>query len=398
MSILKYLLFCLISVFAIRGNAQPNAKKLDNSLSKIQIDSKLPGFAIAIVKYDSIVFYNGYGFADIQSKLPYTAETIQPIGSISKTFIGLALMKAIEQGHFTLETAINDILPFKVINPNFPNGVIKIKHLATHTSGLIDNEDTYMSTYVVGKYPNMPLKDLLNSYYSTSGKLYSDKNFAKTEAGKSYNYSNVAASLAAYLIEIKSKMPFDLYTSKYIFQPLKMDDTHWFYDDSKSKSYATLYEVNKQIIALYNQILNADGSLKIYSCNSYPDGSLKTSTADMTKYLIAMMKGYFATSDLLDKQGFTTLFKKQFSEIDMPTNMSEKEQNRAIFWAYNRKGKLVHTGGDPGVSAFISFDPATKIGRVVLINAALDGEDDVRIKTYFQKIVASLDEFETILK
>jgi CubicO group peptidase (beta-lactamase class C family) len=204
--------------------------------------------------------------------------------------------------------------------------------------------------------------------------------------------------LAAYIIELAAKTPFDEYTSKYIFQPLKMNDTHWFYNDLKADKYATLYEVNKQSIPLYNQILNADGSLKIYSCNSYPDGSLKTSATDMTKYMIEMMKGYFSNSNLLSKQSFATLFAKQFNESNMPANMDEKEPNRAIFWAYNRKGKLVHTGGDPGVSAFISFDPATKIGRILLINTGLEGDDDIAIKTYFQKLISSINDFEAELK
>lgn len=395
---LKYLLIYLTSIISIGCDAQSDFKKLDNGLSKIQKDSKMPGFAVVIIKYDSVVFSKGYGFADIKSKSPYTPETIQPIGSVSKTFIGLALIKAVEQRYFTLETNINDILPFKVFNPNFPNTPIQIKHLATHTSGLLDNDSTYLNTYVLGKKPTVTLKDLLKDYFSSDGKMYSKANFATTESGKTFNYSNLASSLAAYIIEVKTNTSFEKYTQKNIFEPLKMNDTHWFYDDSKAKKYATLYEVNKQSNPLYNQILNTDGSLKIYSCNSYPDGSLKSSASDLTKYMIAMMKGYFDTSDLLNKQNFNTLFQKKFSEKNMPTNMPEKEPNRAIFWVYNRKEKLIHTGGDAGVSTFVSFDPKTKIGRVILINTQLDGDDDKEIKTYAQKMFTHLDEFESTLK
>jgi hypothetical protein len=73
-------------------------------------------------------------------------------------------------------------------------------------------------------------------------------------------------------------------------------------------NYATLYEVNGQELPTYQYLLNSDGSLKTYSCITYPDGSLKTSVSDLSKYLIAMIKGYAAQSDLLTKELFATLF------------------------------------------------------------------------------------------
>ncbi|RZJ77240.1 MAG: class A beta-lactamase-related serine hydrolase, partial [Chryseobacterium sp.] len=144
----RFLLFISICMLTVNNSsAQKTVQGLDDFLAGLQAGSKLPGFAVAIVKNDQVLFSKGYGFADIKKKIPYTAETIQPVGSVSKTFIGLALMQGTEKGWFTLETPINDILPFKVINPNMPTEIIRIKHLATHTSGLIDNPSVYNKTY-----------------------------------------------------------------------------------------------------------------------------------------------------------------------------------------------------------------------------------------------------------
>jgi CubicO group peptidase (beta-lactamase class C family) len=391
-------LFIVFSFITISSDAQPANVTLNKNLVSIQAKSNWPGFGIAIIKNDSIVFSNGYGFANTKNNIPYSVETIQPIGSISKTFIGFAIMKAIEQGYFTLETPINDILPFKIINPYYPNAVIKIKHLVTHTSGLIDKEDTYMAAYNEGKKPSMDLKDFLKEYYVNTGKFYSKENFYNSEPNKVYNYSNIAAALAAYLVEIKANMSFADYTAKYIFGPLKMNDTHWFYNEAKSNKYATLYEVNKLDEQIFKTIVNADRSVKTYSCTTYPDGSLKTSVADLSKYLMGMVKGYANNSTLLQKESFETLFKKQFSDVDMPLNMDTKEPNRAIFWAYNKKGKIMHTGSDIGVSAFISFEPDTKIGRVILINADLQGEENGTAVENFKKIIGEIENFEKGLK
>jgi CubicO group peptidase (beta-lactamase class C family) len=393
-----YFLLIVFTFTTISCVAQPSNVTLNKNLTSIQAKSNWPGFAVTIIKNDSIVFSNGYGFANIKNKVPYSIQTIQPIGSISKTFIGFAIMKAIDQGYFTLETPINDILPFKIINPYFPNAVIKVKNLVTHTSGLIDKEATYMAAYNEGEKPSMALKDFLKEYYVNTGKYYSKENFYNSEPNKVYNYSNIAAALAAYLVEIKANMSFADYTAKYIFEPLKMNDTHWFYNETKSNKYATLYEINKLDEQIFKALVNADRSVKTYSCTTYPDGSLKTSVADLSKYLMAMVKGYSNESTLLQKESFEILFKKQFSDVDMPLNMDTKEPNRAIFWAYNKKGKVMHTGSDIGVSAFISFEPDTKIGRVILINADLQGEENFVAVENFKKIIGELENFEKGLK
>ena len=103
-------------------------------------------------------------------------------------------------------------------------------------------------------------------------------------------------------------MTFADFTGKYIFEPLQMNNSHWFYDEAFASKYATLYQVDKPNYQ-FPAIENKDGSLKPYSCATYPDGSLKTSASDLTKYLIAMLEGFEGKSDLLSKSSFETLFK-----------------------------------------------------------------------------------------
>lgn len=110
-----------------------------------------------------------------------------------------------------------------------------------------------------------------------------------------------------------------------------------------------------------------------------------------------MLKGYEGTSNLLSKNSFETLFKKQFNENNMPKNIDPKEPNRAIFWAYNKKNKIMHTGSDAGVASFISMDPKTKISRILLFNTALDGQDNEVTIENFKKIVNEIDNYEISL-
>ncbi|MEO6670618.1 MAG: serine hydrolase domain-containing protein [Ferruginibacter sp.] len=393
----NFLRFCILAILVLFNTicfSQKTVQGLNDFLQSVQAGSKLPGFAVAIVKEDQVIFSGGYGLADKARKTPYTIQTIQPVGSVSKTVIALAVMQCIDKGYFTLETPINDILPFKVVNPFFPTAVIKIKDLATHTSGLIDNETMYARAYNIGRKPAVELKDFMKGYYAEGGAYYDKANFGNAEPGKKYSYSNVAAALAAYIVEIKSKMSFDKYTNDNIFTPLKMTDTHWFYDDARSSKYATLYQVDRHDDAFDKSILNPDRSLKAYSLATYPDGSLKTSVSDLTKYLIEMIKGYSGKSNIISKKSFDALFQKQFTPATMPSAMDPREPNRAVFWSYNRRGKIAHSGSDPGLAAFISFDPVTKVGRVLLMNTDLDGKDNIVTIEAFVNLTRGLDTFE----
>ena len=386
----------IVAILFSACSAQSPHKSLDKELEKIYKGSNFPGFAISIIKGDSSLFTKSYGYADKSKKTPYTLETIQPVGSVSKTFIALALMKSIELGYFTLETNINDLLPFKITNPNFPNGVITIKQLATHTSSLLDNENVYYNeAYQLGNNPIITLAAFLKDYYTKEGKFYSVENFDTSTIGTKYSYSNVAAALMAYIIENKSKMNFAEFTRIHIFQPLKMNKTDWFYNKNYEGNYAILYQINQPESPLEEKILNKDNSYKPYSCVTYPDGSLKTSVNDLGLFLKVMMKGYFTNdTTVIGKQSYQTLFAKQFTEKNMPTNMDTKEPNRAIFWSYSRKGDIRHTGSDLGVFAFISFNPITKIGRIMTLNASLEGNENERSVGYFKKIISAMDDFE----
>jgi CubicO group peptidase (beta-lactamase class C family) len=390
-------LFLILLLFSVTScHSQIDSKTLDKNLTEIQSQSNIPGFALTIIKNDKIQFEKGFGFANKETKAIFTSETILPIGSISKTFIGFSVMKAIDLGYFTMETDVNTILPFKITNPHQPDKIVTIKSLVTHTSSLIDDEKNYIRAYNEGKKPTIELSQFIKEYYSPNGKFYAKANFDKSKK-LTYNYSNIASALTAYLIEIKANMTFADFTKKYIFEPLQMNNSHWFYDDVFASKYATLFQIDKPDYS-FPAIENKDGSLKPYSCATYPDGSLKTSGQDLAKYLIEMLKGYEGKSSLLSKSSFETLFKKQFDENSMPLKMDPKEPNRAVFWAYNKKDKLTHTGADPGVAAFVSIDPKTKISRILLFNTALDGQDnDVTVEN-FKKIIGEIEKFENGLK
>ena len=374
MKVLLSILLLSIGVFA-----QNASEKLNEKLREMQIKSDLPGFAVAVVNEKGVLYRNGFGFADVKSKTPFTMRTIQPVGSVSKTVIGIALMKAVEMKLFSLDTNVNEIVPFRVYNPNFPTSEITIRQLATHTSSIVDREEIYEKIYIKAKKAGVSLGDFFKDYLSVKGRYYGAKNFDKNEPGAAFNYTNIGAALAAYLVEIKSGMTFAEFTSKYVFAPLEMNRTGWFYDETKAKDYATLYDAKRQPLAVYSSI-------------TYPDGSLKTSVEDLSKYLREIVKGYAGEGKILSKYSFQTMLGKQFAPDKLPLKINPKEPNQGVFFVHRKNGLIGHTGSDPGVSAFMFFNQATKIGKIFITN--IDIGEDQKLAAQFVEIWRVLEETE----
>ena len=365
--------------------AQNYPQQLDKVLEELYYKHDLPGFSAMIVTKDSVLYQNGFGFANIKSKQAFTPETLLNICSISKTFIAVAAMKAIEDGYLSLDTKVNDLLPFKVVHPKYPSIPITLRHLVTHTSGMKDSFLAYRKGYYMHKkfklkkrrlptgYYNharafnqneqINYQDLLEQLSSPHGKWYeSEDNFTKYPPGIEYKYSNTAAALAAYVIELAVGEAFDQYTQRVILQPLGMSHSGWSFETIDENKFATLYFHNGRPIPKYQLIL-------------FPAGGLISSTADLSLFLMEMIKGYVGEGSLLKKESYKTMFTVQFDGGDRP----------GVFWDIGLK-TINHNGGDQGVHTLMSFSKETNIGKILFTN------------TNAQWVSELEDQFQTIWK
>ena len=310
---------------------------------------------MAVLNSDSIFFAKGFGYSDLEKKKPYTVSTIQNIASVSKTTIGVSLMKAEELGLLKITDPINQHLPFKVYNPNFPDKEITIQQLATHTSSIKDRTLIYeLKCYQKEQDPDISLKDFMKMYFHKEGKWYNAKNFNKYEPGKTYGYSNIAAALAAYIIENKAGISYAEFTKKYIFEPLKMNNSGWYFKNINKTEHSKLY----------NQSLKEK---KLYSLITYPDGGLRTCIMDLTTYFQMLMnKGELNGVKIIEHSSVAKMMTHQFNAESLPHDF--QQINHGLFWEIE-KSRLVdqmegHSGGDPGVITMMFYIPKYKIGII----------------------------------
>lgn len=362
------------------------------------------GFGVAIVNRDTTLYRKGFGYTRSQEKVPYTENTLQNIASVSKTLIGVALLKAQEMGKLDMNDPINQYLPFKVVNPFNLEVVITIKHLATHTSGIKDGDLYGSKSYIMAnagdeelakslpssKEFNLPHNDMemgafLKNFLSEQGDWYDKSNYLKNKPGERYEYTNVGATLAAYIIELATGQTYATFTTQHILNPLKMSGSGWTFDTVDTSKLTKLYTVDGKEIPRYRLI-------------TYPDGGLITSVADKAKYLSELIRGYSGNGRLLSKSSYEQLFlelltKDNFEEERDTKRPFDDEYNSGLFIGHTPIGYIGHMGGDPGVSTFMFFNPKTKIGKLLFVNTDLDQKGAEQ----FYAIWDTLGEYEIAL-
>lgn len=378
---------------------------LTRELNQIHEAGFINGFGVALVNQNGILYEAGIGFSDMENKRAYTDNTIQNIGSVSKTLIGIALLKAQEMGKLNLDDPINKYLPFKVINPNYPKLPLTIRHLATHTSTILDTDFYNAKAYVLkdeqeksspdsvrlnenfnSPDSHMPMIDFLEKVLSKKGEWYGKDGFSQNEPGEIYEYSNIGATLAGAILEIAVQKPYSEFTKAHILEPLGMSSSGWSFENIDLAQHSKLYSDPKTEIPWYSLI-------------TYPDGGLITSSNDLGIYLSELIKGHSGEGTLLQKESYDELFKEQLPASSFPERDEEDdyddEYNTGIFMGFTPRGYIGHTGGDPGIATYMFFNPETKIGRILVINTSVSNSGGV---DEFYSIWNTLGKYENRLK
>lgn len=342
-------------------------KPIDNFILQKMDENKVIGLGAAIIVDKELVWLKGFGYSNKEKQIPFTSNTVMCIASISKTFTGATIMKAVEEGLVSLDEDINTYLPFKVVNPNFPNEKITLRHLATHTSSLTDDYDVYDKTYNFSNKESEALGDFLKSYFTPKGKNFSKKNFLDKKPGTYRDYSNIAAGLAGYIIEVQTGKSLNEYGSNKIFEPLKMNNTSWSLSETDLNNHSIQYEKEKDSIKI----------IPLYSLTTYPDGGVRTSVSDLSKFFMALLnEGKYKETRILKQEIAKEMLRFQFTESNKPENINLKEPNKnsGIFWATKRDVTLMgHGGSDYGISTDMFCDINKDVGVIVFSNT---GEAD----------------------
>ena len=246
---------------------------LDELMAKEMEEYHIAGAAVSIVKDGQLFFAKGYGYADVENKIPVDAETTMfRTGSVGKVITWTAVMQLVEQGKLDLDADINTYLDFRI--PDTYPQPITLKHLMTHTSGI---EDRWVGSLTPNASELLPEREWLVDNFP--GRVRAP--------GEAAGYSNYNAMLGGYIVARVSGEPYEEYIQKHIFDSLGMthSNVHPQTPDNLlpfvSKSYMYVDGVFQPFPDYFPQPAGL------------PSGFHQTSITDMARFMIARLEGGF---------------------------------------------------------------------------------------------------------
>jgi len=346
-------------------------------------DDYAPGLAAALISGDRIAWSSGFGWSDVVNQIEMTPDTVQNIASVSKTVTATAVMQLWEKGAIDLDGDVSEYLPFEVRNPGYPDVPVTCRQLLAHRSSIKDGV-AYKSSYTCGDSA-IGLADWVTEYLRPGGQFYdADDNFHEWMPGTKdppeppRAYSNVAYGLLGVVVECVTGTSFSRYTAERIFTPLGMNHTGWHITDIDKKRHAIPYtrisdefevpdgfaDMESFLPATGNGTDLVHGDLFphcLYSFPNIPDGLLRTSAAELSRFLTAIMNGgRVGDVQLLESATVETMLSKNHFGRGLCWNSTELGEDKDLVW--------YHSGLDPGVMTFMGFRPRDRRGVIVLTN------------------------------
>ncbi len=344
-----------------KNSNSTNAKKteldliVDSIVSNYASSPLSVGLSIGIILNNKTFYYHYGAFEKGTNKLP-TNETIYEIGSISKTFTGTLLAKAIEDNKVKLEDDIRKYLPASCARLEYKGSAIILKHLVNHTSRIpkIPTNLMQQKEYnLTNPYKNYT-KKLLYEYLST---LQID-----TLPGLIQEYSNTGMALLGIILQTVYKKSYEQLIQEYITKPIGMNKTFVTVpstlENFYTKGYTNGVETNHWDLG------------DIPGC-----GGIKSTIEDMLNYMNANLNE-------------TKTFYKTAHQI----TYQKGKQSSAFAWFINSNTEppiIWHNGGTGGFTSFCGMIKGKKCAVILLSNTSDNrnevNEMGVTILKYLQK-------------
>jgi CubicO group peptidase (beta-lactamase class C family) len=249
-------------VLAAAVNAAPAGPAIGDTLDKWLIASDFKG-SVLVWKGGTALLRKGYGMADRESGVPYDADTVFDVGSITKQFTAAAILKLEMQGKLHVEDGIGKFFPAVPEDKR----AITLHQLLTHTSGLDSDFARDYDPVLRDEY----VKRILTS------KL-------RSKPGEAYFYANSGYSLLGAIVEIVSGTSYEKYLRENLFLPAGMKDTGYKLPGWPQTRVAVGYHDGKRWGRITEKPWAEDGPYWALRAN----GGIHSTLDDMLRWHVAL--------------------------------------------------------------------------------------------------------------
>lgn len=328
----------------------------------------VPGAAVLVVKDGKVIFSEGFGYRDVEKKLPVTPQTIFAIGSASKAFTALSTGILVDEGKLDFDKPVRNYLPRLRMNDPYVTEQITLRDMLCHRSGMPRHD----LVWIYSGYSREKLLDILPYLQFSTG--YRGK----------LQYNNFMFLAAGMTVGKVSGGTWEEFVQARIFDPLGMKSSNFSTNETqKGSNYAKPY---KHDLTGLKDIPGkmSDYPRKLVPFNDIqnigPAGSINSNLEDMEKWVLLQLNdGKAGDKQIIKPETLKQMHTPQMAETSdgefksmLFPEMPVMIYGMGWFVQPYRGHYMVHHGGNiDGFSAFVTFMPEEKIGIVVLTN--LDG-------------------------
>lgn len=363
---MKWLLSLLMALGAWAGTAaqaanEPWPRSLDElraAAQKVLDETGVPGAGLALVRQSGVEWAGGVGLADRDRRTPVTADTHFRAGSISKTFVAMALVQLSEDGDVDLDTPIAEIaseVPFN--NPWEAGDPVRVIHLLQHTAGFDDMH--FNEVYNLEAAPDLPLIDVLLRNPRSRD--------VRWRPGTRVAYSNSGYAVAGYLVEKITGEHYEDFIARRTFDPIGM----------KTSSFRLTREDEALLAKGYR---DRTGPPVPYSpIYLRPAGNLHTSPAELGRFVHVLLNWGETAEQLVIDPEYLSNMEHPRSSLASEAGLRAGYGSAIAASATEGFPMLGHGGGIDGFSSLYAYSAARDVGYVVLLNSTHSPEAMRRI-------------------
>jgi CubicO group peptidase (beta-lactamase class C family) len=347
-----FLFICAWPIAAQTKNFQSKFPSLDRYIDSVMKQWNIPGLALGIVYKDQLIYAKGYGYRDVENKLPVEASTLFPIASNSKLFTATAAVMLAEERKLSLDIPVKKYMPSLQFNNEELNARVTLRDLLSHRTGLPRYDGIWVGATATRK------------------EMVEKIGLMKPQLGfrEGYIYNNMMFVTAGAVMEAVDGNSWENIIKNKIFNPLQMNESRctqaeWIQTANKAVAYFQPDSSKRLMRRTQTGQTDALG----------PAGTIKSTVNDMSHWMIAqlnngMYKGEQAISSTAIQQ---TL---------VPNNIADKEMKwdelsnglyclgRTI-QTYKGYKLWSHTGSIDGFFSNLTFVPGEQIGIFMVHNS-----------------------------
>ena len=307
--------------------------KVEAAVSASMSKQRISGLSVAVAMDGRLRWSQGYGFADLENSVPFTAGTVWRLGSISKPITAVAAMQLAERGKLELDA------PIQRYCPAFPDKgkPITTRHLLGHLSGIrhYAPDENFNST---------------RHYDGITAALDAFKNDPLLHDPGTYTYSTYGYVVLGCVVEGASAHKFADQVRETVTGPAGMDRTRPDDVDAIVPGRARGYE--KSLSGEFRNAALADTSNKV------PGGGFVSTSPDLVRFALALQQGKI-------------LKPETFRQMQVPMKTADGKESPYFGWTIaDRKGDrvLTHSGSQQGTSTYLLMVPAKGFAVAVIAN------------------------------